>query len=372
MNYNWQDIFGQSSVKKILEKIIDSSRIPHAFLFNGLSGVGKDFVAIRFAQALNEKFSSPVNSSTINNLISGFKEPHVKYIFPLPRGKNENENTGPIEKLSNDEIQLLQDEISKKAANPYYKIVMPHANFIKISSIRDIKKFLSLNYSDLKFRIVLISDAHLMNEEAQNALLKNLEEPPEGIIFILTTPYPNLLRETIRSRCWMINFQPLSNSALTGVLTKYFNIEEKLAESVAPFSGGSVDTALKLFNEDFEQLKDKTIFILRYSFGRKFHSALNEFSDYLSGNNSEIIKLLIQMIVIWLNDIQKYRFNSKEFYFKEHLETIEKFNKRFPAVEFNETVVKLDQLSSLISKNVNINLIVLNIIFELAALTGKI
>jgi len=372
MNYNWNDINGQSSVKNILEKILNSLRVPHAFLFHGLNGVGKDFVAVQFARALNEKFLSSEDFSHIGKFISGFKEPYVKYIFPLPRGKNETDNSGPIEKLNKDEIQLLHDELDKKASNPYYKISLPKANFIKISSIREINKFISLNYDDVKYRVILISDAHRMNEEAQNALLKNLEEPPEGIIFILTTAYPGLLRETIRSRCWLLNFQPLFDPELCKVLAKYFKIDLVLAESVAPFAGGSVSNALKLIENDFEQLKNKTIFILRYSFGRKFHSALNEFSGYVSDNNNESIKLLIQMIIIWLNDLQKFRNNINRIYFKEHLETFEKFNKKFPLVELNDIVIKIDRLSSLIQNNVNLNLIILNIIFELSSLTGKI
>ena len=61
-----------------------------------------------------------------------------------------------------------------------------------------------------------------MNTEAQNALLKNLEEPPEGVIFILCTSSPEKLRETIRSRCWRINFQPLDDNQLYEILVEKF------------------------------------------------------------------------------------------------------------------------------------------------------
>lgn len=369
MNENWKGITGQNSVKNILNTIIDSSKIPHAFLFNGSDGGGKDFIAIRFAQILNEKYSVSANKTHIIESIGNFNEPYIKYIFPLPRGKNETDSSGPIEKLSNDDIQILHDEINKKIKNPYYKVNMPRANNIKISSIRDIKKFLSINFEDISYRIVLISDAHLMNEESQNALLKNLEEPPEGVVFILCTPYPNLLRETIRSRCWMINFQPLKNDELEIILNDYFGFDKKLAGEIAPFSNGSVNTALKLNDYDFKALKEKTILILRYSFGRKFNSALKEFSVFLSDGNTEALQLILNMITIWLNDIQKYRLLLDEYYFSDYEETLMKFTKRFPDVQINEIVYKMNWLSSLFKFNVNPTTIVLKIVYELAALT---
>ena len=179
MNNKWNGIFGQQSVLEILDKLISSSNIPNALLFTGIDGIGKEFTAIKFTSTLNA--SGKTDSEHLERIISSYAEPYVKYIYPLPRGKNESDDNGPFEKLSADDLDLIKEELQKKIENPYYKIIIPKANKIKISSIRDIKKFLSLNYSDIQYRTVLISDAHLMNDEAQNALLKNLEEPPEEI-----------------------------------------------------------------------------------------------------------------------------------------------------------------------------------------------
>ena len=366
---NWTGIFGQHSVIEILDRLIESSYIPHALLFTGLSGVGKEFMAIRFAQALNSQDQPIENQERISNFIGNFAEPYIKYILPLPRGKNENDTSGPFEKLSAEENELYWEELNKKIRNPYYKIEMQRAATIKISSIRDIKKFISMSYDEINYRIILISDAHLMNEEAQNALLKNLEEPPEGIIFILCTPFPNLLRETIRSRCWQISFQPLGNKDIKQILAEYFSVDNLLAEEVAPFAGGSVATALKLLDQDFELLRDRTIYILRYSFGRKYHSALSEFNNILADNSADALRLLVQMIVKWLIDLQKFKYGAEDFYFTKHIETLEKFNKRFPDVDLQSTIFKIDRLASLIQNNINQNLILLNIILELSALT---
>lgn len=372
MNKNWQGIYGQESVKQILEKILKSRKIPHAFLFQGAEGTGKEYMALRFAQLLNSVNLQKDKTEIVWRHIQNLEEPYIKFIFPLPRGKNEKDSSSPTEKLNSEDLSAVQEEINKKSQNPYYRISVPRAANIKISSIRDIKKFLAFEYDDISYRFIVISEANLMNEESQNALLKSLEEPPAGVIFILTTSVPSVLRETIRSRCWTINFQPLTNADTAEILRNYFEIDETLAKNIAPFAGGSVKNALNLIDNDFEKLLEKTIFILRYSFGRKYHSALEEFTSVMKENNTASLKLLIQLIIVWLNDFQKYKIGSREFYFTEYSETLEKFHKRFPDLDVSETVFKLDRLSSVIKNNINLNLIILNIIFELSILVLRI
>jgi DNA polymerase III subunit delta' len=369
MKIDWSGIYGQSNVKEILSQLIKSSKVPHAFLFHGPEGVGKFSLSIRFAQIINSRLSA---NPQIINLISSLSEPYIKYIIPLPRGKYETDESGPVESLSSEDIKELKEELSKKIENPYYNFKLSRANNIKINSIREIARFLSLSYEDVKYRVILISDAQLMNDESQNALLKNLEEPPAGVIFILMTPYPDTLRETIRSRCWLINFQPLDDDDIKNILVNNFKIDRKTAEDVAHFSSGSVTKALDLIENDFEDLKEKTISIMRYSFGGKFHSALNEIGPYLSEKDSGSMKLLIRLIITWLNDIQKYRYNNKQFYFKSHLETIEKFSTKFPDANLNEIIVKLDNISTIMKNNVNLNTLALNLIYELASLTNRL
>ena len=369
MNNKWKGICGQQSSLDILDRLILFSNIPHAFLFTGIDGVGKEFTAIKFTAAVN--CIGTLNSGHIDQIISSYSEPYVKFIYPLPRGKNETDESGPFEKLSSDDLDLIKEELQKKKENPYYKLSIPKAAKIKVNSIRDIKKFLSFNYSDIKYRTVLISDAHLMNEEAQNALLKNLEEPPGGVIFILITPYPGLLRETIRSRCWNLNFSPLNNYELKEVLVSYFNIEPNLAESVAPFSNGSITNALNLLETDFNFLLDKVISILRFSFAKKYHSALDEISYFLKEDSANRMKILIKMIIIWLNDIQRHRIGNTHYFFDKYAETLEKFNLRFPLISLNDTVVRIDYFGSVIPNNINLNLIAVNIIYELSALVDN-
>ena len=365
------EISGNDKVKTILSNILQSGNIPHAFLFTGADGVGKENAAISFAKALNHNLENPERLNSISALIDNLTEPYIKYILPLPRGKNETDQSEPLEKLSDDEVDQINSEFKEKSQNHYYKIQIPRANFIKISSIRDIKKFLSFNYEDIKFRVILISQAHLMNEEAQNALLKSLEEPPDGVVFILCTSSPEKLRETIRSRCWKAHFQPLDEIDLSKILTQNFEIAPSIVKDVVPFSGGSTQTAMSLIENNFEELLDKTIKILRYSFGKKYHSALIEFEEMLSESDVTRIRLIITMIIIWLNDYQKYRLNeNSNYFFSKQLETLEKFKAKFPNVNVADVTNNLDRISSSFRNNINLNIAVSNIIFQLSKLTA--
>jgi DNA polymerase III subunit delta' len=368
MNKFLDEIVGQPKVKKILSQFIESSKIPHALLFIGNEGVGKENAAVKFTQAIN---TDPDNSdSQVTQKIGQLSEPFIKYIVPLPRGKNETEGSGATEKLSNQEIELLHEELQTKIENLFYRINLPKANNIKISSIREIKKFLTLDFTDLKYRVILISQAHLMNEESQNALLKNLEEPPENVIFILTTAYPSRLRETIRSRCWKITFDPLLEENIIKILTEKFNQPKELAASVVPFSYGSVLTALELTELDFYRLKEKTISVLRYALAKRYNSAIEELNSLLSDQKLENIELIVKMILTWLNDLYKYRSGVKVFFYKNYEETLQKFNARFPDVNLTDAVKNIDRLASIVRNNVNQNLLSTNLIYEISAITS--
>jgi DNA polymerase III subunit delta' len=367
MNSALDKIPGQERVKQILNNFLQSKSIPHAFLFTGIDGVGKDNTAIQFAKALATNENSKESEKAVR-LIEQLQEPYVKLIFPLPRGKNETDTSSPTEKLTQDEIELVREQIDIKSGNPFHKISIPKANLIKINSIRDIKKFLSMDYDEIGYRFVIISDAHLMNEESQNALLKSLEEPPDKVIFILTTPYVSKLRSTIISRCWRINFDPLSEDQIINILTEYFEIDKTSANEVAPFAMGSVQYALNLLDMNIHNLKEKTISILRYSFGRKFNSAFEELNSVISDQSSVSYPILVGMIITWLNDIQKNKLNIKKYFYKDHLETLEKFNSKFPDVDLSDITTRLDKLSNLPRNNINPSLLSASLILELSSL----
>ena len=366
LNPDLENIPGQIRVKQTLTNFLQSDKIPHALLFVGMEGVGKDNAALQFAKTIVRRSNFSVSEKTLKAL-EQLQEPYIKLIFPLPRGKNEMISNSPVEKLTQDEIELIRKEIELKSQNPFHKISIPKANTIKINSIREIRKFLSMNYDETGYRFILILDADLMNEEAQNSLLKNLEEPPENVIFILTTSMVSELNSTIISRCWKINFDPLGEEEIVLILTRQFNIKKETAEEVAPFAMGSVRTALTLIEMNFHELKSKIISILRYSFARKFKSAFDELNSVLSDQSTIGFQIVVGMLITWLNDIQRYRLNIQRFYFKDYHDTLEKFQNKFPSVQLNDISSRLEKLSNLTRNNISFTLLSANLIFELAS-----
>jgi DNA polymerase III subunit delta' len=368
MNHLWEEISEQEKVKKILQNIYQSRRVPHAFLFFGKEGTGKFFTALQFAKILNTK-EDDAHADLARKKVSLLQEPYVKLIFPLPRGKGESSDDSATEKLSKDVIENIQNEIQTKAVNPYYPIKIPDANTIKISSIREIKKFIITSIDDIPYRFVIILDAHLMNDQSQNALLKNLEEPPEDIIFILITSRKEDLLPTIQSRCWNIDFEPLSVKSVSDILVKYFDVERKTAEDVANYSEGSVIKAMEFIQQDFKKILEKTISILRYSLGKKYNLAYQEILGFFSDSNDKSIKLLVQMMKNWLTDTVRNKHDIDDIYFKDYPDTLEKFNMRFSGSDTLRIFKALDNLEVFQTLNINLNVACLNLIFELASLS---
>ncbi|MGK9369034.1 ATP-binding protein [Melioribacter sp. Ez-97] len=364
----WENVCEQTRAVEILNRFIKSRHVPHALIFYGSEGVGKFNTALNFAEAIYKEYSSDIHHI---EKIQKLREPYIKLITPLPRGKGETPDDSPTAKLTQNQIENLQAEIEKLIANPYYKLNIDGANTIKINSVRDIKKFISVDYHEIPYRFVFILDAHLMNEQAQNALLKSLEEPPEGLVFILITSNIDQLLPTIQSRCWQIKFQPLSEESVVEILKSKFGIEDDSARRAAHFSGGSVQKALKLIEYDIEFLLETVISILRYSIARKFHTA-SEYINKLAGSKKgEELTLVIGLIKVWLNDLIRNRYSYYDYYFEEFRDTLIKFNEKFPDAQVEKVFENLTEYEKGLSGNLNLNVITLSLIFELASLSMR-
>ena len=358
-------IHGQSKVVQILEKIVSSKQIPHAFLFTGPQNVGQHFTARQFLKSI---IITDETEQSVELKIDKLEDPFIKYVIPLPRGRGETPDDKPYSKLSANDLEHIALEFKEKSDNPYYEIKIENANNIKINSIRDIKKNLSINYGDLRYRMIIVEDAHLMSIAAQNALLKSLEEPPEGIIFVLITHKPEFLLPTIYSRCWDIIFTSLSNDVLEEILVTKFNVENSIASEISPFAEGSIHSAIELFNHGFHQITDLSINIIRYSLGRRYNTAINLFHNGIAEYSKDIIPIILTLMISWFNDVQKHRTGIEQFHFTKHADTIEKFNLKFSDSEIDEIVFALHGLKNKLDFNINLNLIVLNTIFKIASI----
>ncbi len=369
MSELFPEVIGHEGIKERVYSILTSDNIPHAFLFSGKEGIGKFNFALEILKFLSQRFSPDDNYAL--EQIKNLRVPYVNYIFPLPRGKNESAATeDPFASLDENTIEEIQNELKKKIENPYYEINVNGAQNIKISSIRAIKKSLSVNTTDIPYTGIIIDKAELMSVEAQNSLLKSLEEPPERVIFFVLTKDESLLLPTIKSRCWTINFANLSKREVENVLVKFFGLEQELVSRISPFANGSVKEASKFLQDNRFELLETTIDFLRRAIGGKYNEAVKLFNEMLDETDNDL-ELLINLITLWLEDALIEKNDGGEDYsYREYASTFEKFNKGFPNADIPQTINALQNTINFYKQNVSLKIILLNIIFLISSL-GK-
>ena len=196
----FEKIRGQRFAKKYLINSIKSNMISHAYMFEGPSGVGKNTMARELAATLLE-----------------------------------------MENLFN---------------SPDYIEITPDGNSIKIAQIRKLQSDILVKpYKS--YKIYVIDEAQKMTVEAQNALLKTLEEPPKYAIIILITNNKESLLDTIKSRCEIIKFTPIPLVEVADYLTQT-GVDKNRASLLANFSRGSMQKAIELSeSEDFHIMRDE-------------------------------------------------------------------------------------------------------------------
>lgn len=355
----WLYTIGQGKIRGSLTHFVQSKTLHHALIFHGEEGFGMDTIAIQFAQLVVNK---PSNTEKF------LDNANIKFIIALPRGKNETESDGPMDKIPLPEFEVIKNELRKKESNPYYQLEIPNANDIKINSIREIQKYLTLKPESDQKRVIIISQADLMNEAAQNALLKNLEEPPENTYFILTTTKVNHLRETIRSRCQEFQFSPLSETEIEDILTNFFEIEEHSTHVVSRIAEGSYTKALELLKSDVDFFLEKTISILRFGLVGKYYSCLHEISE-IGKKDENDFKQVIRFIIYWLYELRSSRDGKIPYYFINQKETIDKFNLKYGMIDLIKIIKDCENLLYQITNtNVNINIIKFRLVMLLSSI----
>ena len=190
------NFFLNEEVNTFLKNIIKNKSLANGYIFYGAEGLGKKQTALQF---IKEIFKQSSPNENVEEKITNNNHPDFLIIEPDSLLPQKNSGSFDLEK-------------TKKSG---YEI-------IKIAQIRNIKTFLSQKSINSEKKIVLIIDAHLLNEAASNCLLKTLEEPSNGI-FILLTSKLNLLLDTIISRCQIVRFRSFSSKQIKSILKEYLD-----------------------------------------------------------------------------------------------------------------------------------------------------
>ncbi|MBO8231152.1 DNA polymerase III subunit delta' [Prochlorococcus marinus str. MU1402] len=210
-------------VNTCLDNIIKNKSLANGYIFYGAEGIGKKETALQFIIKI---FKQSSLSENIEQRIKNNNHPDFLIIEPS------------------------SFTAKSSVSSDHEKTIKSGSEIIKIAQIRNIKTFLGQKSINSEKKIVLIIDAHLLNEAASNCLLKTLEEPSNGI-FILLTSKLNLLLDTIISRCQIIRFRSFSSKQIKYILKDYLdisnlNISQKLkCEDLINSANGSPNQLLK-------------------------------------------------------------------------------------------------------------------------------
>ena len=207
------EIVGQQHVSRTLQNAIQNNRVAHAYIFSGARGVGKTTTARILAKALN--------------CVHG----------PTPSPCNECDSCREI--AAGNSLDVLEiDAASNRGID-------------QVRELRDMVRYAPVGG---RHKVVILDEAHMLTDEASNALLKTLEEPPEKVVFIMATTQPEDLVDTIRSRSQHFHFRALSFGeiveALQGIASKEgLKIEPGAIAVMARTADGSLRDALSLIEQ---------------------------------------------------------------------------------------------------------------------------
>ena len=250
----FENILGNEPIKFMLKQAVLNNKISHSYLMIGTNGIGKKMIATELA----------------------------KSILCFSQNKPCNLCKSCIEFDSNN--------------HPDFLCIKPDGNSIKIEQIRELQKKIQEKPIISERKVYIIDNSDLMTQEAQNCLLKTLEEPPEFATIILIGSNENAFLTTIRSRCMIMNFNPIENKDIIKYLEDNYQIKN-ISQNMLEMFQGSIGRAI--------ELKDKaknytTIENLINNLGKKDLVDIAQEAEILYKSKDEILELLDYINIILL------------------------------------------------------------------------
>lgn len=313
------DIIGQEQIKEHLQNALSSKKISHAYIINGEKSSGKEYIARVFAMALQcerGEVEPCQECHTCKQALSS-NQPDIIFVG------HEKPNT-----ISVDDIRLQVN--NDVAIKPYSS---PH-------------------------KIYIVNEAEKMTQQAQNAILKTLEEPPEYAVILLLTTNVNALLPTILSRCVVLNMKPVADERVRKYLMEELQTPDYKADVCVAFARGNVGKAKALASsEDFENVKNEALSLLKFIRDMELYEvvmAVKKISEYKLEIND-----YFDIMAIWYRDVLMFKAtkDANNLVFREELGALRKCAQH-SSYEGIETVIKaLDTAKRRLDANVNFELV---------------
>ena len=312
------DIIGQEQLKEHLQNAIAMNKVSHAYLINGERSSGKEFAAKVFAAAL----------------------------------QCEKGGTGPCGEC--------HSCIQEKSGNQPDIIFVSHdkPNTIGVEDIRtQINNDIGIKPYSSPRKIYIMNEGEKMTVQAQNALLKTLEEPPEYAVILILTTNVDALLPTILSRCVVLNMKPVPDHKVKKYLMEELQIPDYKANICVAFARGNIGKAKMLASsEEFEKVKEEAVTLVKYINDMDISEvvkAIKKISEYQFD-----VTDYLDILSVWYRDVLLFKAtkDANSLIFKNEIQYIRKVADR-STYEGIETIVKaLQQAKRRLEANVNFDL----------------
>ena len=314
----FKDIIGQEQLKEHLQGALASGKISHAYIINGEKSSGKEFIAKIFAMALQceRKEQNPCQEChSCKQALSGNQPDIIKLIHEKP-------NTISVDDIR---TQINNDVAIKPYSSPY--------------------------------KVYIINEAEKMTVQAQNAILKTLEEPPEYAVIILLTTNVNSLLPTILSRCVVLNMKPVADDLVRKYLMEEMHIPDYKAEVCVAFARGNIGKARSLASsEDFENVKNEAMSLLKYIQDMELHeivAAIKKINEYKLEIND-----YLDIMAIWYRDVLLFKAtrDANHLVFRDEIQALRQVAQRSSYEDIEQIIEALEKAKNRLNANVNFDL----------------
>ncbi|MBU2530403.1 MAG: AAA family ATPase [Elusimicrobia bacterium] len=236
-------ILGHKNILNHLKALLLSKRVPPSIIFNGPQGIGKFIAAKEFAKSINCTHEIEKEYDSSLSLFQNESKTETKTAADEVKPCNICSSCKQIENGAHPDVRIIDFDFQAHLLNKDIK----EQKSLKIDTVREFSNYAYKKALLSKHKIFIINNADTLTTEAQNAMLKLLEEPPKNTFFILISSQKNLFLTTVLSRCHTIEFGPLSNEHVEEILARN-NISLDEAALLSQFSSGSVKVAMDIKN----------------------------------------------------------------------------------------------------------------------------
>lgn len=310
----FSDCLGHDRSLSIIKEHLANSCFSGAYIFSGPEGIGKKMVAKIIAQQLNcmGQVNRPCGSCSC---------------------------CLKIQKEQYPDLHMIQNGQSQ----------------IKIEDIRGILRQANFRPYEGRLKVFIVDNAHKLNSEAANSLLKVLEEPPKDVLIILITHKPQNIIKTVLSRCKMIKFSPMVRTQLETVLVKNYALDKTTAHFLAYYAEGRLGLALRLKDTPLLQEKNKIFDSFILSPKPLDHNMMNQ--------SKEQLQVCLNILASWFRDIYllKCGLSDKEIIHLDRYSDLLKLIPKFSFKQLDDIMFMLSESFLYLEKNINSKLLLHNL-----------